>query len=74
VCVHVAERDLREMEIEHFSHKHPLMLIEELETYLKKEEICSGWEKSVLGPAYNVAFVFSWLRHIYFCSSNHEEA
>lgn len=33
-------------------HKHPLMLIEQLEVYLQKQEVCSGCEKLVRGPGY----------------------
>ncbi|KAB1227482.1 hypothetical protein CJ030_MR1G028866 [Morella rubra] len=40
------------MEIEHFSHEHPLILTEVLETDGEKGVICSGCEESVLGPGY----------------------
>ncbi|KAB1227474.1 hypothetical protein CJ030_MR1G028874 [Morella rubra] len=47
-----AEVLIKEMEIEHFSHRHPLILTEVLETDGEKGVICSGCEESVLGPGY----------------------
>ncbi|KAG6640818.1 uncharacterized protein LOC122277554 isoform X1 [Carya illinoinensis] len=40
------------MDLKHFSHRHPLIFIEEVKNEGKKDIICSGCNEPILGPAY----------------------